>query len=327
MDKARAQQVLEELQIVTRIIYTGQVPDIKPSATLLIRNVKPSDERPFIRKDSSGQALFYIVEGEAGVDIGQPERIIVEKNNTVGEMSMVSTVLNALDGTVTIESRTANVYAEEEMKLIVFNYSALVDILKDPAPELGGVRGQVMISLNRIMFKKLMEVNDNFLNILTGYGLEQSADEIQYPPQLLDALNMFMKKMRAIPKLSIVPHELRGVLIREGEPNSDIIFIQEGMVKISREVEDALSEQAERIELSIISAPAVLGESSILNLGSISTTQAEVIEKVFGYRIAVQSLLRHLQRYPDLFSQFFLLLLELNYFRTVNMMKKTSALG
>lgn len=327
MDKVRAQKALEELQIVTRIIYSGQVPEIKPSSTLLVRNVKPSDERPFIRKDSSGMALFYIVEGEAGVDIGQPERIIIEKNNSVGEMSMVSTVLNALDDTVNIGSRTADVYAEQEMKLIVFNYSALVDILKDPAPELRGVRGQVMISLNRIMFKKLMEVNDNFLHILTGYGLEQNAEETPYPVQLIDSLNLFLKKMRAIPKLNVVPHELRGVLIREGEPNSELVFMQEGTVKISREVEDALTEQKERIELNIISAPAVLGESSILNLGSISTTQAEVVDKVFGYRIAVQSLMRHLQHYPDLFAQFFLLLLELNYFRTVNMMKKTSALG
>ena len=53
----------------------------------------------------------------------------------------------------------------------------------------------------------------------------------------------------------------------------------------------------------------------------------ESVEKVIGYRMAVQSLLRHLQHYPDLFTQFFLLLLELNYFRCVDMMKKTSALG
>jgi len=245
----------------------------------------------------------------------------------VGEMSMVSTVLNALDETVNIGSRTADVYAEEQLKMIVFNYSALVDILKDPDPELRGVRGQVMISLNRIMFKKLMEVNDNFLHILTGYGLEQNAEQTPFPVQLIDGLNLFMKKMRTIPKLNVVPHELRGVLIREGEPNSEIIFMQEGTVKISREVEDALTEQKEKIELNIISAPAVLGESSLLNLGSISTTQAEVVDKVFGYRIAVQSLLRHLQRYPDLFTHFFLLMLELNYFRTVNMMKKTTELG
>ncbi|MBW7995601.1 MAG: hypothetical protein FVQ81_03300 [Candidatus Glassbacteria bacterium] len=303
------------------------MPDFKPSATLIVRKVKPSDDRPFIRKDASGHALYYIVEGQAGVDIGQPERIIIEEKNTVGEVSMVSTVLNALDETVNIESRSADVYAEEDLKLIVFNYSALVEILKDPDPELRGVRVQVMISLNRIMYRKLMGVNDNFVQILTGYGLEQEAEETEYPVRLLDSLNAFLKKMRSIPKLNVVPHELRGTLVREGEPNSEIIFMQEGRVKISKEVEDALTEEKVRIELSIIAGPAILGESSLLNLGSVSVTQVDVIDKVFGYRMAVQSLVRHLQRYPDLFTQFFLLLLELNYYRTVSMMKKTSALG
>ena len=327
MDKARAQKVLEELQIVTRIIYTGQVPDIKPSATLLIRTFKASDDRPFIRKDASGQALFYIVEGKAGVDVGQPERIIVPPTNTVGEMSMVSNVLNALDGTVNIGSRTADVYAEEELRTIVFNYSALVEILKDPDPELRSVRGQVMISLNRIMFRKLMGVNENFVAILTGYGLDYAAEEMQYPLQLTDAISTFLKKMRAIPKLSVVPHELRGILVREGEPNSEILFLHEGKVKVSTEIENKLTEQKERFELNIINAPTLMGESSILNLGSVSSLQVEAVEKVIGYRMAVQSLLRHLQRYPELFTQFFLLLLELNYFRCVGMIKKTSALG
>jgi hypothetical protein len=184
-----------------------------------------------------------------------------------------------------------------------------------------------MINLNRIMYRKLLGVNENFVAILTGYGLEYTAEEMEYPVELTDAIAAFLKKMRSIPKLSVVPHELRGILVREGEPNSEMIFIQEGKVKVSKEIEDKLTEQKERFELNIISAPTVVGESSILNLGSVSSLQVESVEKVIGYRIAVQSLLRHLQRYPDLFTQFFLLLLELNYFRCVGVMKKTQALG
>ncbi|HLA39076.1 MAG TPA: hypothetical protein VJ417_03725 [Candidatus Glassbacteria bacterium] len=326
MDQARAEQILSELQLVTRIIYTGQVPEIKPSATLLVKNIKAAGDRPFIKKDASGHALYYIVKGSAGVDIGQPERIEVPAKRTVGEMSMISMVINSLDNLMALESRTADVYAEKDMTLIVYNYSALVEILNDPNPALRKPRGQVMISLNRIMYRKLMEVNENYINVLTAWGVTQEAEETQYPVRLLEGLGQFMKKLLAIPNLSVKPHELRGTIIREGEPISDIIFLHEGRVKVSKVYKDQATEEEKRIDLNIQSAPSMIGESSILNVGSLSVSQVDSLGKVMGFRMSVQALMRHLQHYPEMFEHLFQLLLELNYFRTVSMMKRTSSL-
>jgi|GEM_PF-7090066 CRP-like cAMP-binding protein len=325
MDQAKAEQVLNELQTITRIIHSGKVPDIKPSATLLEKSIKPSTN-PFIRKDASGHALYYIVEGQAGVDIGQPDRIIVPAKRTVGEMSMISTVINSWDNLITVESRTADVYAEEPMRLIVFNYSPLVEILKDPNPEFKKLRGQILISLNRILFRKLMDVNRNYVNMLVSYGLIQEAEEAQYPQQLVESLGRFLQKMRTFPNLSISPHELRGTLIHEGEPNSSLIFLEEGKIRLTMLAKDEETEEEERLEIDIINAPMIVGESSILSAGSISSAQVDTIGRVIGYRITVQNLLRNLQRYPEVFDLFFRLLLELNYFRTVHMMQKTTNL-
>lgn len=325
MDQAKAEQVLNELQTITRIIHSGEVQDIKPSATLLEKSIKPSTS-PFIRKDASGHALYYIVEGKAGVDIGQPERIIVPAKRTVGEMSMISTVINSWDDLITVENRRADVYAEEPMRLIVFNYSPLIEILKDPNPEFKKLHGQILISLNRIMFRKLMDVNRNYINILVSYGLIQEAEETQSQPQIVEGLSRFLKKMRTFPNLSISPHELRGTLIHEGEPNSSLIFLEEGKIRISMLAKDEETEEEERIDISILGGPMIVGESSILSMGSISSTQVDTIGKVIGYRITVQNLLRNLQRYPEVFDFFFRLLLELNYFRTVHMMQKTANL-
>ena len=325
MEQAKAEQFLDELQNITRIIYSGQIPQIKPSATLLAKTIKPAD-MPFIKKDAAGQALFYIVEGKAGVDIGQPERIIVPPKRTVGEMSMISTVINACDNLMAVQSRTADVYAEEPMRLIVFNYSPLIEILKDPNPELRKLRGQVMISLNRIMYRKLTEVNQNYVNVLISYGLEMEADEASYPLQLVETMSRFIKKMKTIPNISISPHDLRGTLIRQGEQNSSIVFINEGKVKISMTVKNEVAEKEERVELGILTAPTMVGESAILNVGAVSSSQVDAMDRTFGFRMEVQNLLRHLQRYPDLFEQFFQVLLELNYFRTNHMMQKTASL-
>ena len=299
MDQARAEKFLEELQTVTRIIYTGEVPDLKSSSTLLIKSIKPSGN-PFIRKDATGQTLFYIIKGSAGVDIGQPERIIVPCNRSVGEISMIATVINSFDNLMTVESRTADVYAEEQLQLIVFNYAPLVDIINNNNPELVKLRGQVMISLNRIMFKKLMEVNQNYIDILVGYGLNQEAEETGYPKQLVESLGAFLKLMKSIPFLRISPHDLRGVLIREKEANSSIIFIEEGKIMVSAMVKDEDTDETERFDLDIMSAPVIIGESSILNQGSISNIQIEALENVRGYKITVQNLLRNIQRYQGL---------------------------
>ena len=325
MDQAKAEQIFNELQVITRIIYSGKVQDIKTSATLLVKSLKPS-ENPFIRKDASGHALYYIVEGKAGVDIGQPERIIVPAKSTVGEMSMVSTVINTWDDTMMAESRRADVYAEEPMRLIVFNYSPLVEILRDQSPEMKKLHGQIMISLNRIIFRKLLDVNQNYINMLASYGLIQEAEETLYPVELVDGLGRLLKKMRTFPNISVSPHELRGTLIHEGEPNSSIIFLEEGKVKLTMLAKDEETEEEERIEIDILGAPMIVGESSILSTGSISSTQVDTVGKAIGYRIAVQNLLRNLQRYPEMFELFFRLLLELNYFRTVRMMEKTGEL-
>jgi len=325
MDQAKAEQIVNELQFITRVIFSGEVSEFKPSATLLEKSIKPS-ERPFIKKDASGHALYFIVQGKAGVYIGQPERIIVPEKRTVGEMSMISTVINAFGNRATLESRTADVYAEEPMQVIVFNYSPLVEILKEPDPAFRKFRHQILINLNRIMFRKLMEVNSNYINMLLNYGLTQEASLTKYPSQIVEDINRFLKKMRTIPNISVSPHDMRGILIREGEPNPALVFLHEGKVKISKLIKDEETEQEERFELDITEAPMIIGESSILNVGAISTAQVETVDKVIGYRIGVQILLRHLQRYPDMFEDFFKLLLELNYFRTVNMMQKTTNL-
>jgi len=325
MDQAKAEQILNELQIITRIIYSGEVQNIKPSATLLVKSIEPS-ENPFIRKDTSGHALYYIVEGKAGVDIGQPDRVIVPAKCTVGEMSMISTIINARDNLMTAERRTADVYAEEPMKLIVFNYSPMFEIFKEPNPEFKKFHGQILISLNRIMFRKLIDVNRNYINMLVSYGLIMEAEEAQYPLQFVDGLSRFLKKMRTFPNLSISPHELRGTLIHEGKPNSSLIFIEEGKIRISMLTKDEETKEEERIDIAILGAPMIVGESSILSMGSIGSTQVDTIGRVVGYRIAVQNLLRNLQRYPEMFEYFFQLLLELNYFRTVRMMQKTTDL-
>jgi len=325
MDQAKAEQILNELQIITKIIYSGEVPDLKPSATLLVKSVKPS-ENPFIRKDASGHALYYIVEGKAGVDIDQPDRIIVPAERTVGEMSMISTVINLWDSVMAAESRTADVYAEEPMRLIVLNYSPLVEILRDPNPEFKKLHGQILINLNRILFRKLLDVNRNYINMLVSYGLVQKVEETRYPQHLVEGLSRFLKKMRTFPNVSVSPHELRGTLILEGKPNSSIIFLEEGRIRLTMLAKDEETEEEDRLEIDIINAPMIVGESAILSSGSISSAQVDTMGRVIGYRIAVQNLLRNLQRYPEVFEDFFRLLLELNYFRTIHMMEKTTNL-
>ena len=328
MEEARAEQVINELQFVTRTIYTGEVPEFKPTGTLLVKNIKPA-EVPFIRKDAEGRALFFIVEGVAGVDIGQPERILVGSRKTVGEMSMVSSVINIFDKLGAAPSRTADVYAQEPMRLLVFNYQPVIEILQDPNPSLRKHRNQVLVSLNRIMFKKLMEVNQNYVEMLTQYGLEGSeAEGPQAPMQLQDQLARFLKNMRTIPNMHISPHEMRGVLIRQGEPNPAIVMIEQGKLKVSMTVKNPDDEEAESqdVVLDTFPAPNIVGEASILNVGSISGAHVEAIGKTVGYRMQVQNLLRHLQHYPDMFESFFRLLLALNYFRSVRIMQKTSNL-
>ena len=332
MDQAKAEQIVSELQCITRIIYTGQIMELKPSATLLEKRIKPSDALPFIKKDAPGHALYYIVEGKAGVDVGQLEKIVIPPQKTVGEMSMVSTILNAFDDMGTLESRTADVYAQEPMRLIVFNYSPLVEILKEKNPEFRKHRHQILINMNRIMFLKLMDVNHNFINILTNYGLSQEIQVAKYPLQLTEGMSRFFKKLRTIPNMSVSPHELRGVIIREGEPNDSMIFLENGKVKVTMMVkklapiEENRDEIIEFIPLDLLEAPMMVGESAILNIGSIAGAQVETLGKVVGFRMQVQKLLRHLQHYPDMFEEFFLLLLELNYFRTIKVMQKTTNL-
>ncbi len=328
MEEARAEQVIKELQLITRTIYTGEVPDIKPSGTLLVKSIKPSDT-PFIKKDASGRALFYIIEGSAGVDIGQPERIMVPHKRTVGEMSMVASVLNVFDNLGTVVSRSADVYAEEPMKLMVFNYQSVIDILEDPNPAFRKYRHQVLVSLNRVMYKKLAEVNQNYVEILIQYGLENADDESMMLPMLLqEGLMRFLKNMRTIPNMHISPHELRGTLIQQGQPNPAMVMVEQGKLKVSIMVTKGQDEEAESrlMVLDTFSAPTMVGEASILNVGAISGAQVEAVGKTVGYRMPVQNLLRHLQRYPEMFENFFKLLLELNYFRTVRMMQKTSSL-
>ncbi|MEA1996592.1 MAG: hypothetical protein U9N45_03095, partial [Gemmatimonadota bacterium] len=120
MDTARAEQIINELKYITSTIYTGHVAEFKPSATLLERRIKPS-ELPFIKKDASGQALYYIIQGRAGVDIGKKERIMIFPRQSVGEISMISTVLNTFNNLGNLESRCADVYAEEPLQLLVYN--------------------------------------------------------------------------------------------------------------------------------------------------------------------------------------------------------------
>ncbi len=334
MDQARAEQIVSELQLITRIIYSGQAIEFKPSSTLLERRIKPSDA-PFIRKDAAGQALYYIVEGKAGVDIGQLERIIIPSAKTVGEMSMVSTVLNAFDNLGNIESRSADVYAEEPMRLIVFNYGPLVELLRESDADSRKWRHQILINLNRIIFRKLMEVNQNFVSVVTNYGITPELQLAKFPLALQESLTRFMKKMRTIPNMSVSPHEMRGILIREGVANPEIIFLESGRVKVSAlvrkktgefEEEENSSAAEEWVALDLAEGPLLMGESSILNVGSISIAQVETAGKAIGYRMAVQKLLRHLQRYPDMFEDFFKLMLELNYFRTIRLMQKTASL-
>jgi len=328
MEEARAEQVIKELQLITRTIYTGEVPDFKPSGTLLVKSIKPAD-MPFIRKDASGRALFYIIEGSAGVDVGQPERIIVPQKRTVGEMSMVASVLNVFDNLGTVESRSADVYAEEPMRLMVFNYQSIIDILQDPNPAFRKYRHQVLVSLNRVMFKKLAEVNQSYVDILVQYGLEGNEPEgLQLPTLLQEGLLRFLKNMRTIPNMHISPHELRGTLIQQGQPNPAMVMVEQGKLKVSIMVKTGEEEDAETrlVVLDTFPAPTMVGEASILNVGAISGAQVEVVGKTVGYRMPVQNLLRHLQHYPDMFENFFKLLLELNYFRTVGMMHKTSNL-
>jgi CRP-like cAMP-binding protein len=171
-----------------------------------------------------------------------------------------------------------------------------------------------------------MEVNENYVNMLISWDLTQEAEEVQYPIRLVEGIGGFLKKMNSIPNLSVKPHELRGTLIREGEPNSEIIFIHEGKAKVSKLHKNEVTQEEQRIDLNIQSAPTMLGESAIFNVGSQSVAQVDTLTKVFGYRISVQALLRHLQHYQDLFEQLFQLLLELNYFRTLATMKRTTSL-
>ncbi|MBN2290193.1 MAG: hypothetical protein JXQ83_12740 [Candidatus Glassbacteria bacterium] len=325
MDAARAEQVIQSFQQITRIIHTGEVGELKPSATLLEKNIKPS-EMPFIRKDASGRALFYIVEGKAGVDIGQPERVVVSRKSTVGEMSLVSTMLNTFDNLGAIDSRNADVYCEEPLRVIVFNYSPVVEILQDPNPEFRRYRQQILVCLNRIIFKKLITVDKNYIDVLTSMDLENEVEQLEYPSRFVENLNVFLKKMRNIPNMRISPHDIRGVLIRENQANDSLIFLEKGMVKISKTVvvgDEEESEERERVDLSIMAAPVVVGDCSILNVGAISSNQIEVIENGTGYRIAVQNLLRHFQRYPEMLENLFKIILELNYFRTSDMMART----
>ena len=328
MDAVKAQQVIEAFQQITRIIHTGVVGDFKPSATLLEKNIKPSDV-PFIKKDASGRALFYVVSGKAGVDIGHSERVIVTEKMTVGEMSLVSTMLNTIDELGALDSRNADVYCEEPLRVIVFNYSPVVEILEDDNPEFQKYHQQILICLNRIMFKKMMAVDQNFINVLLSMAIENEVETFEYTSRFLDSLNRFMKKMRNIPNMRVSPHEITGLLIQEGQPNDSLVFLEKGKVKISKtavikdEEEENGGEESERVDLSIMDAPIIVGECAILNIGAISPTRVEVIEKSTGYRIALQNLIRHLQRYPDMLSDLFKILLELNYFRTNDMMAKT----
>ena len=329
MDEAKAQQVIQSFQQITRIIHTGEVGDFKPSATLLEKNIKPSDV-PFIKKDASGRALFYVVEGTAGVDIGQSERITVPKKKTVGEMSLVSTMLNTIDKLGALDSRNADVYCEEPLRVIVFNYSAVVEILEDDNPEFKKFHQQILICLNRIMFKKLMAVDQSYIDVLTSMEIENEVEEFEYSSKFLESLNRFMKQMRNIPNMRVSPHEIRGMLIQEGLPNDSLVFLEKGKVKISKVAvttdDDDEIKETERVDLSIMNAPIIVGECVILNIGAVSPTQIETEENSTGYRIAVQNLFRHLQRYPDLLNDLFRLLLELNYFRTNDMMAKTADL-
>ncbi|HUU27940.1 MAG TPA: hypothetical protein VM123_09015 [archaeon] len=325
MDQAKAEQAVNELQYITRVVNSGEVGDFKPSATLLERKIKPSD-RPFIKKDASGHALYFIVEGRVGVDIGQLDRIIVPAKKTVGEMSMISTVLNTFDDLGNVESRTADVYAEEDLRLIVFNYSLLIEIIRDKTPELRKFHQPILINLNRILFRKLIGVNNNYVSVLTSYGLVQEAEVTKYPVQLQEGLTRFLKNIRTFPNISVSPHDMRGILIRENEPNSAILFLEKGVIKISMVVKNEETSEEEWIELDRMEAPMMLGESSILNIGSISSAQVEALDKVVGYRIEVQKLLHHLKHYPGMFETFFKLLLELNYFRTTKIMQKTANL-
>ncbi|MEA2063619.1 MAG: cyclic nucleotide-binding domain-containing protein [Gemmatimonadota bacterium] len=327
MDPAKAEQVIQAFQQITRIIHTSEVGVFTPSMTLLEKSIKPS-EVPFIKKDAAGRALFFIQQGKAGVDIGQPERIILSVNKTVGEMSMVSTMLNTFDNIGAIDSRLADVYCEEPLRVLVFNYSPIVEIMEDENPEFRKYRHQVLICLNRIMYRKLMDVNQNYLNVLMSMSIEHEIEPFYCPSQLKECLSNFLKKMRSIPKMSVSPHELRGVLIQEGQPNTAIIFIEKGTLKVSSLIKDELLEEEERVYLNTIEAPMVVGESSVLNIGAISAAQVETDpeEKTIGYKVEVQSLLRHMQTYPDLIEDFFKNLLQLNYFRAIHMMQMTTNL-
>jgi hypothetical protein len=325
MDAAKAGQVIQAFQQITRIIHTGEVGDFTQSATLLEKKIKPS-EMPFIRKDASGRALFYIIEGKAGVDIGQPERIMIARKKTVGEMSMVSTMLNTFDNLGAIDSRNADVYCEEPLRVIAFNYSPVVEILEDPNPELRKYRQQILICLNRIIYKKLVTVDENFIDVLMSMDMENEVEALEYPSRFVENLKVFLKKMRNIPNMRVSPHEMRGILVRESQPNDSLIFMENGIVKISKMTEvddDEENGERERIDLSIMSAPLIVGECSILNVGAMSPNQVDVIENGTGYKVPVHSLLRHFQRYPDLLEDLFKILLELNYFRASDMMAKT----
>ena len=97
-------------------------------------------------------------------------------------------------------------------------------------------------------------------------------------------------------------------------------------VKVSKMVkidDEEGSETNERIDLSIMEAPIIVGECAVLNIGAISPNTVEVIVNGDGYKIPVHNLLRHFQRYPDMLEDLFRILLELNYFRTMEMMAKT----
>jgi len=141
--------------------------------------------------------------------------------------------------------------------------------------------------------------------MLASYGLIQEAEETLYPAQLVDSMSHLLKKMKTLPNVSVSPHELRGTLIHEGEPNSSIVFLEEGKVKLTMLAKDEETEEEERIEIDILGAPMIVGESSILSVGSVSSAQVDTVGKVIGYRIAVQNLLRNLQRYPEMFELFF----------------------
>ncbi len=63
----------------------------------------------------------------------------------VGEMSLVSTMLNTMDNLGAIDSRNADVYCEEDLRILAFNYSPVVEILQDDNRDFKRFRHQILI--------------------------------------------------------------------------------------------------------------------------------------------------------------------------------------